>query len=124
MPYIFVRSNVKQVNPPEDQEWVNNFRKHMFHVNRNVLPPEFQWTTHIDWSLQIYNEDRRDSLESVISSDLNAKRLGDPNYFSYRTNKSPCEVLDVLEREGCKVVATSASGDTYTWTLERQQSHS
>ncbi|KAL9952882.1 hypothetical protein ACROYT_G040207 [Oculina patagonica] len=51
---------------------------------------------------------------------LSAARLGDAKCFSCRTDKPACVVLDLLENQGYKVVGTSASGDTYTWTLHKE----
>ncbi|XP_078351475.1 uncharacterized protein LOC144636186 [Oculina patagonica] len=121
MPHIFVRSNIIPLSYEEQrsERWAQQ-RRHVGeqmqteNVYASVKVAEYQWTTYID-----LNHGEVTELEALISQQLSAVRLGDPNCISYRTDKPPPVVLDLLESQSYKVVGTSASGDTYTWTLHK-----
>ena len=128
MPYVLVRSYIRQQTEPEQGRWQSESGRHQQRNQPRAYPPEFHWTTYIDWAKKAGGEGT--VIEAEISRHLSAVRLGDsPNYFSYRTNEPPCVVLDLLESQGYKGVGESPlpyklNSDTtshaYTWTLHKE----
>ena len=103
MPYITVRNTPNYAAYPE----------HMWFVGT---------CTYIDCAFALYSN----SLDPRIVSSLQATldhsppQRTDSGYCSYRSNKSPHEVLNVLEGYDYRVVAAITINQTAVWTLHKQ----
>ena len=103
MPYITVRNTPNHTRYPENLTFVGTctYIDCAYAINASSLEPEIV-----------------SSLQATL--DERPPQGTDSGYCSYRSNKSPHTVLNVLERYGYRVVAAITINQTAVWTLHKQ----